>query len=255
MKQKRLPIDFYISKSFTLIILAITFFYLSGCAGKSSFQLAGEKASPELSCEYWNIQRVVSAIKHENGDISICVRLVNPVKTENPKLKTITLPFSDLAGKITAGEKLASSPSGCPLDDDWYPVEKAEKGCDKIGLTNVSSTTVLPIEKFDVGQRDVAYLDRNELYDLLNTYNKDQQITEKIYEVKSKSSKHALLVYWPAQINRQGIPPIIIAGTYEDKSTDAYYLLTIPETILGVVGFVGFFALAIYELFVVPFTW
>ena len=210
MKQRRLSIDFYNPKAIIFFFLAIaSLFYLSGCASellsKDWLDLAEEKASPELNCEYWKIQRVVSAIKHENSDISICVRLVNPIKTENPRLKTITLSFSELTGEITAGTNLKSSPSGCPLNDDWYPIEKSKMGCDKIDSNGVSSTTVIPIEKVDVGELDVDHIDRNDLYDLINTYTKDQQMTEKIYEVKSKSSKHALFVYLPAQINQQGV--------------------------------------------------
>ena len=145
-----------------------------------------------------------------------------------------------MTGEITAGTNLKSSPSGCPLNDDWYPIEKSKMGCDKIDSNGVSSTTVIPIEKVDVGELDVDHIDRNDLYDLINTYTKDQQMTEKIYEVKSKSSKHALFVYLPAKINQQGVEPIIIVGTYEDKSTDAYRLLAIPY-VIGAIGFIAIY--------------
>jgi hypothetical protein len=251
MKHKILPIYVYSPKTIILSFLAIaSLFSLSGCINKYWVELAEEKALPSQNCEYWKIQRVVSAIKHENSDISICVRLVNPDKTENPKLKTITLPFSELTGEIIAGTKLESSSSGCPLYSDWYPVEKSKTGCDKIDSNSVSTTTVIPIEKVDAGELDINYIGPNQLSELLNAHTKDQQITGKIYEVKNKSSKHALFptskhalfVYWPAQINQQAVQPIIIAGTYEDKSTYAYWLLTIPYIVFWTAMLVIVFA-------------
>ena len=74
------------------------------------------------------------------------MRLVSPVTTESPKLKTITLSLSDLDGEISAGTSNQYRTFECPLDYDWYPIDKTKK---------------------------------------------------KIYEVKSKSSKYVLLVYWP----------------------------------------------------------
>lgn len=211
-------------------------FCLNGCLSLNAASEADRKATPEYNCEYWKIQKVVSAVKNEKGDISICVRLVNPGKTENPKLKTITLPFSDSTGKITDGTTLESSLPGCPMEDNLYPVEKTQEGCDNITAKNGSSTTFIPIEKLDIGHKDL-----NMLYDLLNAYNKDQQLIEKIYEVRGKFSKHSLLVYWTMQNSQQSAQPIIIAGTYEDKSTGVYNLLVIPALMADVLYFLLIF--------------
>ena len=214
-------------KVYLLIYLFIASFYFNGCATstESSGEPNADRKEPlELKCENcWKIIRVVSAIKHKDGDISICARLVSPVKTESPRLKTITLPLSELTGIIPAGTKSKPGFSESLFYYVWYPIEKAERGCDKIDLKNTPSATALPIETLDVGRKfDLGYKDRNKLYELLISYNNDQQGIEKIYEVKSNFSKYVLLAYWPIQNNPQGDKPIIVAGVY-DKNTK-YYL-------------------------------
>lgn len=244
MKQKKLPINFYIPKTLIAIFLIIigTISILFGCATLEAAKKADEKATPQFNCEYWKIQRVISAVKSKNGNISICVRLVNPTKNENPKLKTITLPFSDKTKSITAGAKLESSLSGCPIEDGLYPIKKTNTGCDKISPKNVPPMSVLPIEKLDIGDND-----RDMLYDLLSADNKGQQATEKIYEIQGKFSKHVLLAYWPINTDQQSVQPIIIAGTYENKSTGIYNLLVIPALVAD--------ALYFFVTFILPFMW
>jgi hypothetical protein len=223
-----------------IIFVFAASFCLGGCATLEAAKKADEKATPQYNCEYWKIQRVISAVKSKNGNISICVRLVNPTKTENPKLKTIILPLSETTGKITAGVNLVSSHSGCPIEDDLYPIEKTETGCDKVRDKNVSPNTALPIEKLDIGLNE-----REMIYDLLTAENKGQQVTEKIYEIRGKFSKHVLLVYWPIHADQQSVQPIIIAGTYEDKSTGIYNLLLIPALLAD--------ALYIVVIYFLPF--
>ena len=213
-------------KIYLLVYLFIASFYFNGCA--TSAEPLGEpnadrKEALELKCENcWKIIRVVSAIKHKDGDISICARLVSPVKTESPRLKTITLPLSELTGIIPAGTKSKQSISESPFYYVWYPIEKTERGCDKIDLRKTPLATDLPIETLDVGRKfELGYKDRNKLYELLNSYNKDQQGIEKIYEVKSKFSTYVLLVYWPIQNSQQDVKPIIIAAVY-DRNTKYY---------------------------------
>jgi hypothetical protein len=54
----------------------ISLFYLNGCTiTPKAIELANEKAAPQY--EYWNIKRLVSAVKQENGDVSLCVELNN----------------------------------------------------------------------------------------------------------------------------------------------------------------------------------
>ena len=242
MKKNKLQININFPKVCLLIYLFIATFCLGGCAGLTfkAAKIAERKATPRFNCEYWKIQRIISAVKNENGNISICLRLVNTARTENPKLKTITLPFSDKTKTITAGAELESSLSGCPIEDGLYPIEKTKTGCDKIVAKNDPPMTVLPIEKLDIG-----YNDRDMLYDLLSADNKGQQATEKIYEIKDKFSKHVLLAYWPVNTDQQSIQPIIIAGTYEDKSTGIYNLLQIPAFIADALLFFCAFILPI----------
>ena len=72
--KKRLLINSSIIEFFILIVLAMTsLLYLNGCTEKA-LQLAKDKASPE-NVEFWEIKSIVSAVKHENDDISICVGL------------------------------------------------------------------------------------------------------------------------------------------------------------------------------------
>lgn len=207
-------------KGYLLIYLFIASFYFNGCATspKPWNETNTDRRGPsELRCKNcWKIIRVVSAIKHENGDITICARLLSPVKTESPRLKSITLPLSKLTRQIPAETKSKPKFSESPFYYVWYPIEKTERGCDKMDLKNTPSATTLPIETLDVGRKfELGYEDRNELYELLNSYNEDQQGIEKIYEVKSEFSTYALLVYWPTQNSQQGVKPIIIAAVYD----------------------------------------
>ena len=189
MKKKRWLLDFYIPKVYLLIYLVIASFYLSGCATSAApldESEADKKASLELNCEYyWKIQRVVSAIKHKNGDISICVRLVSPVQTESPILKTITIPLSNLTGDnntIDAIEKLGLSPDKCIFNDAicfWHPIEEAKIGCNSLSSGTSSSAIILPVENISTNSKS-----RNQLYTRLDNLSKSQPATEKIYEVR-----------------------------------------------------------------------
>jgi hypothetical protein len=237
-----MQINLIFQKVCLLIYLFVATFCLGGCIAHKTAEIADRKAAPRFNCEYLKIQRIISAVKYENGDISICVSLVNPAKTENPKLKTITLPFSDKTKTITAGAKLESNFSGCPIGDDLYPIKKTKTGCDITGAKNVPPMSVLPIEKLDIGNND-----RDMLYDLLSADNKGQQATEKIYEIQGKFSKHVLLAYWPINTDQQSVQPIIIAGTYEDRSTGIYKLLVIPALVADVLYF--------FVTFILPFMW
>lgn len=228
-----------------ILLSIVLLFYLSGCATSGLLEQAENSSSPRLNCDYWKIKRVVSAVKQKNGDISICVELVDiniseiwricryhpeiTYEDKEPELKTITLSFSYLTGDIAAGVDLESSESGCPSYDALYPVEKTKKGCDKIISESLSSMADLPIERLEVQEKD-----KNELYDLLNAYNENSQITEKLYEVsfgnydegtdkatdcdnRIKYVSDVLLVYWSTKISQREVEPIIIAGTYEDQ--------------------------------------
>jgi hypothetical protein len=245
MKKKNLKADFNIPKSFALLFLAIfLLFYFSGCATMEVYKYAKEKAAPHY--EYWEIKSVVSATKQENGDISVCVELNSPDGTEAPKLNTITLPLAVLAGETNAVESFGFRPVMCPFEDGScysYPIEKSQNDC-KIGAQeDLSATSFLPIERLEVQNKD-----RNQLHDLLDSYNNYQQVTEKIYEVsfvsdvadteentnnhdsngvadnKEKGSKDTLLIYWPVKNDHQYASPIQIANLHEDISTNIYYV-------------------------------
>jgi hypothetical protein len=98
--------------------------------------------------------------------------------------------------------------------------------------------------------------DRIQLYDLLDSHHNNQQGTEKIYEISfvsdvpnteespdndngdrtvdniEKESKDIVLIYWPVQNGQHFVPPLRIVGTYEDNSSDLYYL-TLPLAFTG----------------------
>ena len=201
----------------------ISLFYLNGCTiTPKAIELANEKAAPQY--EYWNIKRLVSAVKQENGDVSLCVELNNAGEIEEPKLNTITIPLVILNGEANQHEKHGFYPGECPSLCYWYPIEKVENGCDKITPENLSTKSILPIEKLTIYSQD-------QLYDLLNSYNENQKIPDKIFEI-SDVSRDISLIYWLVQIDQQRTLPNSIAGVYEDKSTNLYYL-TVPPAIVG----------------------
>jgi hypothetical protein len=250
--KKRLPIEYSIIEFFILIILAMTsLLYLNGCTEKA-LQLAKDKASPE-NVEFWEIKSIVSAVKHENDDISICVGLNESGEPGESKLYTISLSPPSLSGDIDAIEKLKLRPEECLFDNTpcyWYPIAKTKRGCESVDLTISSSIFVLPIENISVNKKN-----RHQLYNLLIDFNKAQPVKERIFEVSfvydgetavkdadadndevtnnsTEGSKDISLIYWSDQIDKNGIKPIIISGVYEDNSTNLYYLM-VPLAVSG----------------------
>ena len=212
-------IDLYLHKVIIPLFFATaSFFYLSGCATLEPHCNDSDAYRNALleRCYYRpksQIQSVKSAIKHENSDILICVRLSGSGDNQDAGLRTraITLPLPKSSEKISYGANYESSPFEGGSYCNWYPVKKIEI-CN-LGSNTVSSNNVLPIE-----QLHVDFNDQNELYRFLKTYNKNQQITEKIYEVRGSSSDFSSLVYWPIQNERNGIPPILINGVCGEES-------------------------------------
>jgi hypothetical protein len=229
----------------------ISICYLNGCTDKV-LQVAKDKASPENTA-YWKIQSVVSAVKQENGDISVCVDLNEIDETGMPELNTISLSLSSLSGDTDAIERLRLRPGECSFDAApcyWYPIEKTKRGCESVGPGTSSSTTVLPIENIRANKKS-----RHHLYNLLINFNKNQPAKERLFEVSfvfdqehtakdadadnaealhnsTEGSKDISLIYWSAQIDQQDIQPIIISGVYEDNSTNLYYLF-VPLAVVG----------------------
>jgi hypothetical protein len=65
----------------------------------------------------------------------------------------------------------------------------------------------------------------------MNSYNENEKIPDKMFEV-SDVSRDSLEIYWFVQIDQQRTSPNSIAGVYEDKSTNLYYM-TVPAAIVG----------------------
>jgi hypothetical protein len=197
--------------------------YLNGCTlTPKAIELANEKAAPQY--EYWNIKRLESAVKQANGDVSLCVELNNADEIKVSKSSTITIPRPILNGEANQHERYGFAPGECPLPCYWYPIEKVEKGCDKITPENFSPKSSLPIVKSTVHSQD-------EFYDLINTFNENQKVPDKIFEIRNAFSDTST-IYWFVQIDPQRTVPNSIAGVYEDQSTNLYYL-TVPPAFVG----------------------
>ena len=222
--KKRLQVNFSVFEFLILILLILaSLLFLNGCTiTPKAIELANEKAAPQY--EYRNIKRLVSAVKHENGDVSLCVELNNTGETEEPKLSTITIPLAILDGETNQHKRYGFLPGECPSLCYWYPIEKVKIGCDKITSENLSTKSILPIEKLAIYSQD-------QLYDFINSYNENQKIPDKIFEV-SYVSRDILEIYWFVRIDQQRTAPNSIAGVYEDKSTNLYYM-TVPAAIVG----------------------
>jgi hypothetical protein len=215
------------SRIFDFFILIFTLFasllYLTGCTlTPKALQLANEKAAPQY--EYRNFRRIESAVKQENGDVSLCVALSNADEMVEPKLSIITIPLAIFNGEVNQHERYGFYPGECPIPCYWYPIEKVEKGCDKTTPENLSTASVLPIEKLTIHSQD-------QFYDLPNFYNGNQKIPAIIFEV-SYPSRDISIIYWFVQIDQQQAVPNSISGVYEDTSTKLYYL-TVPPAIVG----------------------
>jgi hypothetical protein len=222
--KKRLQINASIFEFFILIFLLLaSLLYLNGCTlTPKALQLANEKAAPQY--EYWNIKRIEAAANQENGDVSLCVELNNAGEIEEPNLYSITIPLAILNGEANQHERHGFYPGECPSLCYWYPIEKVDNGCDKITPENLSTKSIIPIEKLTIYSQD-------QLYDFINSYNENQKIPDKIFEV-SYVSRDVSEIYWFVRIDQQRISPISIAGVYDDKSTKLYYL-AVPPAMVG----------------------
>ena len=243
MKQKKLQTDANTKTSLVLFILAITsLLYLYGCTEKA-LQLAREKASPQ-NIEYRKIKGIISAVRQENDDIAVCIELNDFVEKKESKLITIVLPSDILSGDYSTFNKSKFLLEKCQIGSItcfWYPIKKAKSGCETSGSESLLSTSVIPVEEFEIHIKD-----RNQLYDLLTQVDENRPVAEKIYAVSfmsdtegrkkkpvSDEAVHAkeiqsgdtVLIYRPARKGRYGLPPISILGAYEDNSTSMYYLL------------------------------
>ena len=222
--KKTWSVNFSIFEFFILIFLAMTSLsYLNGCTlTPKAIELANEKAEPQY--EYLNIKRLVSAVRQANGDAALCVELNIAGEFEEPNLNTITIPRAILNGEADQPERYGFTPGECPLRCYWYPIEKVKTGCDKMSPENLSTKSILPIVKSTIDSQE-------QFYDLLNSFNEDQKISDKIFEV-SYASTDISTIYWFVQIDAQRTVPNSIAGVYEDKGTNLYYL-TVPPAIVG----------------------
>jgi hypothetical protein len=222
--KKRLQVNFSVFEFLILILLILaSLLFLNGCTiTPKAIELANEKAAPQY--EYRNIKRLVSAVKHENDDVSLCIEINNTGETEEPKLSTITIPLAILNGEANQHQRYGFLLGECPSLCYWYPIEKVKSGCDKITSENLSTKSILPIEKLDIYSQD-------QLYDFMNSYNEKEKIPDKMFEV-SDVSRDSLEIYWFVRIDQQRTSPNSIAGVYEDKSTNLYYM-TVPAAIVG----------------------
>lgn len=212
---------------FIIILLAMTSpFYLNGCMiTPKAIELANEKAAPQY--EYRNIKRLVSAVKHENGDVSLCIELNTVNDIDASKLNTMTIPFAILSGEANQQKRYGLLPGECPSLCYWYPIEKVENGCEKITPENLAKKSIIPIEKLFIYSQD-------QLYDFINSYDENLKIPDKIFEV-SYVSKDISEIYWFARIDQQRTSLNSIAGVYEDKSTNLYYLTVAPAVVGDVI--------------------
>jgi len=222
--KKRLHINRSTFECFIPIFLLLASLpYLNGCTlTPKALQLAKEKAEPQY--EYRNIKKIESVIKHKNGDVSLCIELNTPGEIEKPELNTITIPLAIFNGEVNEHERYGFFPGECPLPCYWYPIEKVKNGCEKIAPENLSTKSIIPIEKLAIYSQD-------QFYDFINSSGENQKTADKIFEV-NYVSRDISEIYWFARTDQQRTSPMSIAGVYEDKSTKLYYL-TVPPAVLG----------------------
>jgi hypothetical protein len=252
MVQNRFKVNVTTSKFLKFICASLVIalqFYFSGCATPIAWKLAKKKASP-ANCSYLNITSVQSAVEQENGDISIYVDLEGSNGTESSSY-TFTLPISSLAGYPTDLERHGFRPcESSPIDTYWYPIEKATRGYGAGIPADGSAGALLPIEKLSVPVKD-----KPQLYNIMSNLNREPEGKKRLYEVnfgeepmevgvysydqaadkmvfeQSKESREVILVYYPTEATRKVIKPLIIAGGYEDTSTNLYYYLAVPPAV------------------------
>ena len=232
---------------------------MSGCATAYTLDLAERKASPSISYTDLNISKIRSAVELKNGDVSVCIELYEPHKTNKSECYAITLPNSTMLKETTdletlgfRGKEMVGHPDsygpGPYIDDYLYPLAKAKKGCQKLEPKKLPADSILPIVKVTLPEKD-----RYQLYNILNELKQQGSQKEKLYEVKFLTMEEdssvemnenedtnysdVLLIYWPSAMDQDSVQPLGIAGGYEseDESTKLYYLLIPPAATLDLI--------------------
>lgn len=240
-------------------LVLIFIFMMSGCATTYTLDLADRKSSPSISHTNLNISKVRSAVEQENGDISVCVELYEPPKTNKSECYAITLPNPSLLKETIDMETLGfrgKDIGGLPdryapdtyITDYLYSLEKAKKGCQELEPKKLLADSTLPIVKLTLPEKD-----SDRLYTLLNKLKAQGSAKEKLYEVKFLKNEadssaemnenevtnysDVLLIYWPSESDQDTVQPLGIAGGYEseDESTKLYYLLIPPAVLLDLI--------------------
>lgn len=267
MKKGRLQKDFHLRNSLVPIFLTIVvLFYAGGCTTKA---LNYAKAKAEFTpTRFINIKNIRAAHKQENGDILLCVSFADGGRQgEQEESYTIVLPISSLA-KGDADKNAQGFIERSEINywysysSIWkfydYPIEKAQKGCDKI-FSEKFSTAKYPILIEDIYVHET--INHADYFDTQKKFAKKLSKEEKIYIVRvrfspleqstkiaSDSSEMIIekaieplihLIYWPSQTmqEQEGINPIGIVGGYqlEHKGNNWGYLLVPPAFALDLI--------------------
>jgi hypothetical protein len=241
------------SKNFLLITLStlIVALLCSGaCVTSSVIEYAKIKASPSNVTEF-TIGKVHSAQVQENSDISVLVEFGHPTHPKSG-LYTITVPHPTKVENVDAmgsfGFREKYTPSVTDLPTYLYPMGKAKKVKEETVQMKDSPSSPVRIEEMNL-HRD----ETERVLKLVGDMNKDPSGEPKNYTVNllsgaaEKASKDGsgetvektatiektiLLVQLRAPSSSSDPQTIVIAGAYEDESTNLYYLLVPPAIAL-----------------------
>lgn len=262
MKKNGSQIDVKTPRITFLLLPALSLFFvslISGCATDAALKLARQKSAPTITYKEWGISGVTSAVKQKNGDIGVCLELLEHNNANKTERHAIYLPVVSLLEEKTDLEtfgfseiKVAGHCDGASTDrriaEYLYPMPEAEKGCRKLESSKYPADSILPIVEIVLPVKD-----RSRLYSFLNELEAQGVSGEKLYEVKflhpqkdawdkTKDSRAAeysdvLLVYRPSGMGQDIVAPFAIAGGYEseDESTNLFYLLVPPAFALDAI--------------------
>lgn len=216
---------------------------LSGCVTNKVLELRRDRETRiNAATNFWTLAAVRSGYIVAGNDVSACVEFRDS-PADAPQAFTINLSQASrigrtFAGFMPAGYDRIESPHGTEAQADlvWhlYPLQEAQKGCDKAASENPFPVSELKIEALQLRREDLP-----RLLGMLHSPDGGVANEGKLIEVsfahddqeaEPATAKDVLLVYQPPAKSAELVQPIGVAGAFEPVSewVNPYTLLVAP---------------------------
>jgi hypothetical protein len=227
------------TRVFTTAVILMGFLSLSGCITGKVLDLRQKRETRvKEATNFWSLAAVRSAQVVAGGDAFACVEF-RDAPGDTPQAYTINLSQTPRLGRTYADFMPAGSSrnegeqrSGSPAEPDWrlYPLQEAQKGCDKAVVESPFPTSELKAEALQIRREDQSRLPEMLLPPDGEANSGSRLIEVRFLESGSSETRDVLLVYLPPAKEAEQAQAIGVAGAFEPGSewVNPYSLLVVP---------------------------